>query len=79
MNTTLYLTYDGETLRSDEPLELEVGARIKVTVEAINPTGPTGKPYSFFHTASKMNLDGPPDLSARLHDYLYGEPCDAKD
>ena len=79
MNSTLYLTYDGETLRSDEPLELEAGTRIKVTVEAINPTEPTGKPYSFFENALNMNLDGPPDWSARLDDYLYGEPCDAKD
>ena len=22
-----------------------------------------------------MNLDGPPDWSARLDDYLYGRPC----
>lgn len=40
---------------------------------------PIGEPYSFFHRASKMNLDGPIDLSARLDDYLYGEPCDARD
>ena len=36
-------------------------------------------PYSFFHIARNMNLDGPPDWSARLDEYLYGEPCDARD
>lgn len=40
---------------------------------------PLGTPYSFLHTARNMNLDGPSDWSARLDDYLYGEPCDAKD
>ncbi len=40
---------------------------------------PLGTPYSFFHVARNMNLDGPPDMSTRLHDYPYGEPCDAKE
>ena len=40
---------------------------------------PLGAPYSFFEAALKMNLDGPPDWSTRLDDYLYGEPCYAKD
>ena len=40
---------------------------------------PLGAPYSSLHVARNMNLDGPPDWSARLDDYLYGEPCDAKD
>ncbi len=40
---------------------------------------PLGAPYSFYDIALNMNLDGPPDWSARLDDYLYGEPCDAKD
>ena len=40
---------------------------------------PLGAPYSSFHVMRNMNLDGPPDLSAHLHDYLYGEPCDAEE
>lgn len=40
---------------------------------------PLGEPYSSLHVALSMNLDGPPDWSARLDDYLYGEPCDARD
>ncbi len=39
---------------------------------------PMGEPYSFFETALNMNLDGPPDWSTRFKDYLYGEPCDAR-
>ena len=40
---------------------------------------PLGAPYSFFQNALNMNLDGPPDWSARLDDYLYGRPCGALD
>ena len=40
---------------------------------------PLGEPYSFFRVALSMNLDGPPDWSTRLDDYLYGEPCDARE
>ena len=79
MSMTLHLTYDGETLRSDEPLDLKAGARIMVTVESIESGDSGAAPYSFFHTALGMNLDGPSDWSTRLDDYLYGEPCDAKD
>lgn len=79
MNMTLHLTYDGEALHSDEPLQLKAGARIRVTIEAIEPDDSSSAPYSFFDTALSMNLDGPPDWSARLDDYLYGEPCDARD
>ena len=40
---------------------------------------PLGTPYSSLHVMRNMNLDGPSDWSTRLDDYLYGEPCDAKD
>jgi hypothetical protein len=30
-------------------------------------------PSSFLDTALSLNLDGPPDWSARLHEYLYGD------
>ena len=36
---------------------------------------PIGEPYSSFHVMRNMNLDGPPDWSTRLEDYLYGKSC----
>ena len=36
-----------------------------------------GKPYAWMETALKANLQGPPDWSAHLDDYLYGEKKNA--
>ena len=81
MNTILHLTYDGSVFRSDESIDLAADTRIRVKVESIEPEKPrpNAAPYSFFDIALNMNLDGPPDWSARLDDYLYGEPCYTKD
>ena len=60
-----------------ELAKIETAERHSQATESDKP--PIGEPYSFFRVALSMNLDGPPDWSARLHDYLYGEPCDTKD
>ena len=60
-----------------ELAKIEAAEHDSQTTESDKP--PLGAPYSSFHIALSMNLDGPPDWSARLDDYLYGEPCDAKD
>lgn len=60
-----------------ELAKIEAAEHDRQTTESDKP--PLGAPYSFLHTARNMNLDGPTDLSTRLDDYLYGEPCDARD
>lgn len=37
----------------------------------------SGKPYSWIETALKANLQGPPDWSEHLDDYLYGDKRNA--
>ncbi|MBI3850692.1 MAG: hypothetical protein HY298_10540 [Verrucomicrobia bacterium] len=37
----------------------------------------TGEPYEWMKIAMSMNLDGPPDLSEHLDDYLYGDKKNA--
>jgi len=69
MTTTLTATYDGEVLRLDEPIELEPNTRVNVTIETTRPI--VKKNRSFLRTALSLNLQGPPDWSARLEDYLY--------
>jgi hypothetical protein len=71
MTTTLYATFDGEVLRPDGPIPLAANTRVRLTIEAEEPGQPP--PASFLRTARALNLDGPPDWSARLEDYLYGE------
>lgn len=38
----------------------------------------TGKPYEWTKIAMSMNLEGPPDMSEHLDDYLYGDKKDAR-
>jgi hypothetical protein len=38
----------------------------------------TGNPYEWAKIAMSMNLVGPPDMSAHLDDYLYGEKKNAQ-
>ena len=75
MTTILYATFDGEVLRPEEPLTLAPNTRVRVIIEQSPGEANTGEPYSFFRTALACQIDGPPDWSERLHDYLYGEGC----
>jgi predicted DNA-binding antitoxin AbrB/MazE fold protein len=69
MSKTLEAVYDGEVLRPDEPLELEPNTRVRLTIEPA--TSPREKSKSFIRTARSLDLQGPPDWSSRLDDYLY--------
>ncbi|MBN2578500.1 MAG: antitoxin family protein [Pirellulales bacterium] len=75
MNTTIDAMYDGEVFRPEAPLDLQPNTRVRLTVESA--TASKGEPYSFLRTAQSLNLDGPPDWSKRLNDYLYGDAADA--
>ncbi|MBV8858881.1 MAG: antitoxin family protein [Acidobacteria bacterium] len=70
MSKTVEAVFDGEVLRPDEPIDLEPNTRVRVTIEPAAP--PRGKSKSFLRTALSLNLQGPPDWSERLDDYLYG-------
>ena len=63
-----------EKLSALPPPEQE---RVLHFVEAISkpPTSPTknGEPYAWMDIALKANLQGPPDWSEHLDDYLYGD------
>jgi predicted DNA-binding antitoxin AbrB/MazE fold protein len=69
MVKTLDAVYDGTGLRPMEPLTLEPNTRVRITIET-EPTSESTR--SFLKTARTLNLDGPPDWSANLDDYLYG-------
>jgi len=71
MTITLDAIFDGAVLRFDKPVELEPNTRVRVTIEAAKPV--VKKKRSFLQTAKSLNLQGPPDWSARFEDYLYNE------
>jgi hypothetical protein len=68
MIQTVDATYDGLVIHLSEPLDLAPNTPVRVTIEANPPV------KGFFETAMALNLDGPPDWSERLEEYLYGEP-----
>lgn len=79
MTTTLYATFDGEVLRPEEPISLEPNTRVRVILETDQDTVPAkrkmGEPYCSLDAMLAANIDGPPDWSTRIHQYLYGEDC----
>ena len=87
MTTTIDATFDGEVFRPSQPVALEPNTPVKLTVEttslpkANNEQIPkTGKPYSFFDVARSLKIeDGPPDWSANIDKYLYGERLHGED
>jgi hypothetical protein len=68
---TIDLIYDGTTFRLAGPVDLEPNTRVRVTIELMEAVAP--KKRSFLQTARALKLDGPPDWSVRLEEYLYGE------
>jgi len=71
MTRTVYATYDGEVLRPDEPMPLAPNTRVLLTVESDVPAARHSG--SFLAVAEELDLDGPPEWSARVDEYLYGQ------
>ena len=77
MSKTIGAIYDGHVLRPEEPLDLRPNTRVRITIDS--PSTDKSKPLSFLSTARKLDLDGPPDWSARIEEYLYGKRVDDVD
>ena len=71
MTKIVHATFDGQVLRPDEPLALLPNTRVVVTIETLEEC--SASPQSFLKTARSLNLEGPPDWSTRLDEYLYGD------
>jgi hypothetical protein len=64
--------FDGIALQPEAPLDLAVGTRVKITIESVLPD--EQKPKTFLQTAKSLKLQGEPDWSEKIDQYLYGEP-----
>jgi|GEM_PF-303318 len=71
MTKIVHATFDGQVLRPDEPLALLPNTRVVVTIETLEEC--SASTQSFLKTARSLNLEGPPDWSTRLDEYLYGD------
>lgn len=81
MSTVIDATFDGEVFRPSQPVALEPNTPVRLTVESTTPAERTepkepimGEPYSSLKAMLAMRLDGPPDWSANIDKYLYGDP-----
>jgi len=73
MTWTITATWDGSKFVLDEPLPLEPGTRVLLTVHPDDQHGSDSfAPGSFLDVAWSLKIDGPPDWSARVDHYLYG-------
>jgi predicted DNA-binding antitoxin AbrB/MazE fold protein len=68
MATIVEATFDGSVFRPVEPVSLAPNTSVRLTIETLNPES-----ASFLKTARSLHLEGPPDWSANLDKYLYGE------
>lgn len=70
MTRTVNATFDGDVLRTDEPVDLKPNTRVRVTIETVESE--TEEPMSLLDIAASLNLEGPEDWSERFEEYLYG-------
>ena len=71
MLETIDAVFDGRVFRPATPLELAPNTRVRITIEKV--TSSRADKASFLDVARSLNLDGPPDWSANIDTYLYGE------
>ena len=75
MTKIIEALFDGVAFRPDEPIGLPPNTRVRLTIES--PPTP-GAPGSFLRTARALTLSGPPDWSASLEAYLYGQKANTE-
>jgi predicted DNA-binding antitoxin AbrB/MazE fold protein len=68
MTLTIDAIYDGQVFRPAKPVSLKPNT--PVTISVIYTEGE--EPLSFLDVALRLQLDGPPDWSQNLDEYLYG-------
>lgn len=68
MTITIEAIFDGEVFRPIAPISIKPDTRVKVLLESEEET----PSVSCWDAAENLELDDPPDWSAKLDEYLYG-------
>jgi hypothetical protein len=69
----LEAVFDGTDLQLDVPLNLATGTRVKIIIESVVSNEELTLPKTFLRTAQSLQLQGEPDWSEKIDQYLYGE------
>lgn len=67
MVMTIDAVFDGQVFLPIQPIRLPPNTRVQIAVTADEPL-----PVSFLDVAEALALEGPPDWSRQLDEYLYG-------
>jgi hypothetical protein len=72
MPQELEAVFDGTALQLEVPLNLAAGTKVRIIIESVLPNE-VKPPKSFLKTAQSVKLQGSPDWSEKIDQYLYGE------
>jgi len=70
MHKIMNATFDGKVLHPDKPIKIKPNTRVRIKIETFDEKPKT---QSFLNTAQSLKLDGPPDWSDQLEEYLYNK------
>jgi hypothetical protein len=69
MTTTIRAMFDGQVFRPDEPPDLPANTPVILQVQTTDQDV-KAEPYAFFKFARQANVEGPPDWSTNVDEYL---------
>ncbi len=78
MSQQLEAIFDGNSFQLAEPLSLAIGTRVRIIVESIESIEQI-QPKTFLQTARSLQLQGEPEWSEKIDQYLYGETVSSND
>jgi hypothetical protein len=68
MSLVIEAVFDGKAFQPVTPVAIAPNTRVRISVDSQHEQAPK----SFLETARSLKLDGPPDWTERLDEYLYG-------
>ena len=68
----LEAVFDGTALQLKAPLNLAAGTRVRIIIESVLPSE-VKPPKTFLKTAQSLELQGEPDWSEKIDQYLSGQ------
>ena len=74
----LEAVFDGIALQPDVPLNLVAGTRVRIIVESVLPNE-VKLNKTFLKTAQSLQLQGEPNWSEKIDQYLYGQTLSDND